>query len=490
MNIKDVQKRADRRPPEKILQIGEGNFLRAFADWMIDKANTAGVYDGSVVLCQPIEKGMAGLINEQDGIYTVLMRGIENGQVVEKAEIVRSVSRCINPYENYDALLDIARSPGLKAIISNTTEAGIAYRSEDKAADAPPAGYPAKLTVILHERYQMFRGADDKGLLILPVELIDRNGDNLKACVLKHAEAWNLGAGFQSWIETSNCFANTLVDRIVTGYPRDEMDQITKKLGYEDNILVTCEPFHLWVIEAPQTWSAVLPLEEAGMHVIWTDDMTPYRTRKVRILNGGHTVSVLAAYLAGHDIVLDMMNEPIFRRYLTSSIRNEIIPTIDLPKQEMDDFANAVMERFSNPFIKHRLHDISLNSVSKYKARCLPSMLDYLKITGKLPVILPFGLAALIAFYKGTMQDGKYIGTRKTGTYEIRDDAEVLSFFYEAWKNPDAVAAKVLSNENLWGQDLTKMEGLHPLVDRYLKDIKEDGMAEAVKNLAEGLSNE
>ena len=483
MNVKDLHKKIGRKRPEKILQIGEGNFLRAFADWMIEKANAAGAYDGSVVLCQPIEKGMAELINQQDGIYTVLMRGVENNQIVERAEVVQSVSRCINPYADYPALLDIAKSPDLKVIISNTTEAGIAYKPEDKIGDAPPSGYPAKMTVILHERYKTFHGAADKGLLILPVELIERNGDNLKACVLKYAEEWHLKRDFQSWIENANCFANTLVDRIVTGYPADEMNQISEKLGYEDNLLVTCEPFYLWVIEAPQKWSAALPLDKADLHVIWTDDMTPYRTRKVRILNGGHTVSVLAAYLSGHDIVLEMMNDSIFKQYLTNCIWDEIIPTINLPKQDMDTFANAVLERFSNPFIKHRLLDISLNSISKYKARCLPSLLDYLKITGQLPTILPFGLAALIAFYKGIMREGKYIGTRGSETYEIRDDAEVLDFFEKAWKNPGTVVASVLSNEKLWGQDLTQIEGLYPLVENDLKAMLRDGMVKAVKDL-------
>ena len=489
MNIKNVYEKPGAMP-EKILQIGEGNFLRAFADWMIGKANQGGWVDGSVVLCQPIEKGMTDLINSQDGIYTVLMRGIENGTVVEKAEVVTSVSRCINPYDDYEALLDVARSPQLSVIISNTTEAGIVFRAGDKMSDTPPASYPAKLTVLLYERYQKFCGAADKGLLILPVELIERNGDNLKACVMNYVDEWQLASEFKQWLEEANCFANTLVDRIVTGYPADEILRINEMLGYEDNLLVTCEPFHLWVIEAPQKWSGVLPLDQAGLHVIWTDDMTPYRTRKVRILNGGHTVSVLAAYLSGHDIVLDMMNDPLFSAYLKTCIWNEIIPTIDLPKQEMNDFANAVLERFSNPFIKHRLLDISLNSVSKFKARCLPSMLDYIEKTGQLPPNLSFGLAALIAFYRGTMQDGKYMGTRGAESYEIRDDAEILRFFEEAWTDAETVVAKALAKEGLWGQDLTQVNGLCNLVEQSLIAILEDGAAQAVTRLIGGMSGE
>lgn len=485
MNIKDAKAKIHGRLPERVLQIGEGNFLRAFADWMIDRTNSAGFFNGSVVLCQPIERGMAEQINAQDGIYTVLMRGIENKQIVERSEVVTSVSRCINPYSDYNSLLDVAKNPELKVIISNTTEAGIAYRAGDKLNDRPPVSYPAKMTVILYERFKKFKGDAAKGLLILPVELIERNGDNLKRYVLQYAAEWGLDQAFSAWLENANCFANTLVDRIVTGYPRDEIKDITATLGYEDNLLVTCEPFDLWVIEAPSEWASVLPFDKADVHVIWTTDMTPYRTRKVRILNGAHTVSVLAAYLAGHDIVLEMMKNSIFEKYLRRCIWDEIIPTIPLAKGEMDDFASAVFERFSNPFIKHRLLDISLNSVSKYKARCLPSLLEYIEKFQRLPEILPFGLAALIVFYRGTMENGKYIGKRVNGTYEIHDNTEILAFFAKAWQHPGDIVQRVLSNQDFWGRDLTEVDGLTQIVEKYLNAITNDGVAEAIKNLLE-----
>jgi tagaturonate reductase len=492
MNIKEVKPKIHGGLAEKVLQFGEGNFLRAFADWMINRVNDAGVFNGSVVLCQPIQSGMASAINAQNGVYTLLMRGVENELVVERSEVITSVSRCINPYENYDQLLEIARNPELKVIISNTTEAGIAYHAGDQLQDRPPVSYPAKMTAFLYERYRHFQGAAAQGLLILPVELIDRNGDNLKKYVLQYAAEWGLEPGFIGWLEQSNCFANTLVDRIVTGFPRDEIQTICAKLGYEDQILVTSEPFNLWVIEAPQEWASVLPLDQAGknVHVIWTDDMTPYRTRKVRILNGAHTVSVLAAFLAGHDIVLEMMRDQTFDQYLRCCIWKEVIPTIPLPREEMDDFANAVFERFANPFIKHRLLDISLNSVSKYKARCLPTLLDYVAKRQQIPVVLPFGLAALIAFYKGTMQDGKYWGQRGAEQYEIRDDAEVLAFFAEAWRDsvPERIVRKVLSNRNFWGRDLTEVPGLAAIVTEYLTAIGADGMRGAVEKLVATLS--
>jgi tagaturonate reductase len=486
-NIKDtVTKEFGAKLPEKVLQIGEGNFLRAFADWMIDKMNTAGVFNGSAVLCQPIARGMGDMINAQDAVYTVLMRGMENGAIVEKSDIVTSVSRCINPYDDYDALLSIAKSPDLQVIISNTTEAGIAYHAGDLPTDRPPFSYPAKMTVILYERFKAFKGASDKGIIILPVELIERNGDNLKKYVFQYANEWKLEKEFINWLEKEICFANTLVDRIVTGYPRDEIKGISEKLGYEDNILVTCEPFHAWIIEAPKKWAEVLPFEKAGLHVIWTDDMTAYRTRKVRILNGSHTVSVLAAYLSGHDIVLEMMNDEIFSKLLKSVLANEIIPNINLPLTELFSFANAVTERFSNPFIKHRLLDISLNSISKFKVRCLESLLESNERMGKLPPILCFGFAALIEFYKGEMDGDKYYGTRNGERYEIRDDADVLKFFADAWKTGNA-AQKVLSNTAFWGQDLTEVDGLLALIDADLKAIEAAGMKKAVETLVESI---
>jgi len=483
MKIDKVVEKTNKGLPEKVLQIGEGNFLRAFADWMIDNANNAGVFDGSVVVCQPIGRGMSELINAQNGVYTLLMRGVENSEVVTRKHVITSISRCINPYEDYDALMEVAVNPDLKVVISNTTEAGIAYHEGDKPEDKPPVSFPAKMTVILHERYKRFNGQQDKGLLMLPVELIDKNGDNLKSCILRYAKEWNLEQEFIDWLESANYFANTLVDRIVTGYPRDEIKEIWENLGYEDDILVTSEPFNLWVIQAPEKWRNVIPLDKAGMHVIWTDDITPYRTRKVRILNGAHTVSVLAAFLSGHDIVLEMMQDEAFNKYLKECIWNEIIPQIPLPEDELDSFAKSVFERFSNPFIKHRLLDISLNSVSKFKARCLPSLLDYTKANNKLPKILPFGLAALLAFYRGTMEDGKYMGSRAKGTYEIRDDADVVKFFLEEWANPDTVVEKVLSNTAFWGQDLTAIAGLSETVSKHLKAIIENGVQSAMKEL-------
>ena len=485
-NIADVVKKEYGNLPEKELQIGEGNFLRAFADWMIDKMNGAGVFGGSAVLCQPTGHGTAGKINAQDAIYTVLMRGIEDGRVVEKADVVTSVSRCIDPYADYGALLAVARSPELKVIISNTTEAGIAYHEGDKLTDRPPASYPAKLTAILFERYKTLGGREGGGLLILPAELIERNADSLRRLVMRYAGEWKLPEGFIQWLDNDVCFANTLVDRIVTGFPHDDAGAIFEKLGYEDDILVTCEPFYTWVIEAPKKWAETVPFEKAGLNVIWTDDMTPYRRRKVRILNGAHTVSVLAAYLAGHDIVLEMMNDPVFDKIIRTVLAQEIIPNIDLPLAQLDSFADAVIERFSNPFIKHRLLDISLNSISKFHARCLDSLLESRSRTGTLPPVLCFGLAALIEFYKGSEENGKYYGIRNGVKYELRDDPLTLAFFTQAWRGGDVVK-KVLANDSLWGRDLTEVRGLCEKVGSDLEDIEALGMKKAAAALAESI---
>lgn len=466
--------------PEKVLQIGEGNFLRAFADWIVETANRQGVFNGSVVIAQPIADGLCEALNAQNAMYTVLMRGVENGAVVEQIERVTSVSRCINPYADYAAFVEVACAESLEVVISNTTEAGIAYREGDRVEDQPPVSFPAKLTALLYARFRHFGGAEDKGLLMLPVELIERNGDNLKRIVERYAEEWALGEAFLRWLNTACCFANTLVDRIVTGFPRDEYPALSAALGYEDSLLVTCEPFLFWVIECDKRFAVRFPVENIGLNILFTEDMTPYRTRKVRILNGAHTLSVLAAHLAGHDIVLDMMRDELFAGAIRKALFEEIIPTIDMPREELDFFAAAVLERFENPFIKHRLLDISLNSVSKFKARCLGSLLDYIDRYKELPSILCFGLAALIRFYRGEFIDGRYCGRRGQEMYEIRDDAAVLTFMCEAWNAPDTVAA-VLGNTAFWGRDLTAVNGLADAVGAHLNAIDTYGVAEALR---------
>lgn len=333
--------------------------------------------------------------------------------------------------------------------------------------------FPAKVTAFLYERYKAFDGAADKGLLFLPVELIDNNGAELKRIILQYADEWELGEDFINWIITANEFTSTLVDRIVTGYPRDEVSYFEEKLGYKDNIIDTSELFNLWVIEGDKKWAEKLPVHRTDANVIWTDDVKPYKKRKVRTLNGAHTSTVLAAYLAGYDIVMDFMKDDTIRSFMNTVIYDEVIPTLDLPKEELEDFAAAVNDRFANPYIKHKLLDIALNSCSKFNARCLPSLLGYVEEKGELPKCLTFSLAAFIRFYKGQMNDGVCTGVRKDGTqYQIRDDADVLTFFAEIWtcNDADKIAGAALSNTSFWsGKDLTQIPGLKDAVAGYLK---------------------
>lgn len=464
--------------PVKVLQFGEGNFLRAFVDYMLDIANEQGRFGGSIVLVKPISFGSLAGFHEQNCRYTVLLRGIENGEKVEKARLITSVSDAVDAYSEYEKYAAYARLDTLRFIVSNTTEAGIVLDENDQFELTPPNSYPGKLTKFLFERAEAFDYAADKGLIILPVELIADNGIELRRCVMALAEKWALGQRFLNWLDEACVFTSTLVDRIVTGYPRDEAEAIWQKLGYEDRLLVTAEPFGLWVIESQKDISAELPLPECGLPVLFTDNQKPYKQRKVRILNGAHTSFVPAAFLCGHDIVLQAMEDPLIKAFMQNTLYDEVIPTLDLPHEDLMNFAQAVTSRFENPFIKHSLLAISLNSVSKWRARCLPSLLTYVERKGSLPERLTFSLAALMALYQGgTLKDGTLLCSRDGKPYSLQDDAAVLSFFAENSDKPAAEQAKAfLSREDFFGQDLTEIPGLLDSVSESLAAIKQNGM--------------
>lgn len=459
--------------PEKILCIGEGNFIRAFVCFLLDLMNEKQVYDGSAVLCQPIEEGKCAQINSQNGLYTVIERGMENGMSIERARIISSVSRCINPYKDFEAFLQIGRSPNLEVIISNTTEAGIAFKDTDKFNDCPHVSYPGKLTRLLFERFSLF--GEGHGLLILPVELIDQNGKRLKECVNDYIKLWNLPDRFKKWIESECFFADTLVDRIVSGYPSDDEERLRQKLGYFDSLLDTAEPFFFWAIEAPKKWTSVFPADKSGLSVVFSDDISSYKKRKVRILNCAHTLSVLAAFLAGHDTVYEMMCDKLFENFIRQTLSEEIIPFIELPLDEMNAYAQSVLERFRNSYLEHRLLDISLNSVSKYKARCLPSAVDCIKGQNSAPDNLAFALGALIKFYQGEWIEGKYYGKRNGQRYEIRDDREVLKFISKS------KPLEILKNTRLWGIDLTFFSDFSEKVVKAYEDINNYGIYDALR---------
>lgn len=452
--------------PVKVLQFGEGNFLRAFVDWIIDILNEKTDFNGSVELVQPINNGIVHLINQQEGLYHVLLEGIQAGQATQETRLITCVTGGLNPYDDYQAYLQRGENPDLEFIISNTTEAGICFEENDKNADTIPSSFPGKLTALLYRRYQHFNGASDKALTIIPCELIEKNGENLRNTVLQFARHWNLPEGFTNWITNDTIFCNTLVDRIVPGFPKDNIKEIQQELGYEDNLVVKAEPFHLWVIEGPASVAQAFPTHKADLQVKFVEDQTPYRTRKVRILNGAHTALVPVAYLQGLRTVREAVEDQTAGTFIKQAIFEEIIPTLDLPKEELEQFANDVIERFQNPFIHHELLSIALNSASKYKVRVLPSVLEFQARKGKLPQRLLHSLAALILFYKGEW-NGEQI--------PLNDTEEVLAAFKAAWQQPttEETVHAVLSNPDLWGTDLTHVSGMEALVVQELKALQQ-----------------
>lgn len=471
--------------PERVLQFGEGNFLRAFVDYFIDVMNEKAGFNSKVVLCQPIAPGLADMINEQEGLYTLFLRGFQDGQKVNKKRVISCVSRCLNPYNDFEAVLACADNPDLRFIACNTTEAGIVYDENNQFADVPANSYPGKLTQFMYRRFQKFGSEKGKGFIILSCELIDNNGKELEKCVLQYAEQWNLGKDFMTWLQTENVFCSTLVDRIVTGYPRNEAADICAELGYEDNLINTGEIFGFWVIEGPQSIKDEFPVEKAGLPILITDNHKPYKQRKVRILNGAHTSFVLGAYLAGQDIVRDCMDDEVICGFMNKTIYDEIIPTLDLPKEELEEFAASVTERFKNPFIDHALLAISLNSTSKWKARVMPSLKGYIERKGNLPACITASFAFYIAFFNGhTLTEEGLTASRDGNDYTVKDDQAILEF-YASHKDDsveDLVHA-VCTNVDFWGEDLTKLAGFEAAVCEYMTKVRSEGAYEVMKAL-------
>lgn len=465
--------------PVKVLQFGEGNFLRAFVDYFLDIANEKAGFNGSIVLVKPVELGtLFPAFKEQDYRYTVMLRGLVDGEAVEQTRVITSVSDAVDAYADYDRYAAYAKCDTLRFVVSNTTEAGIVLDESDRLELCPPKTYPGKLCKFLFERAQHFDYAADKGLVILPVELIDDNGIQLRRCVKELAKIWKLGERFEKWLDEACVFTSTLVDRIVTGYPRGEAEAIWQKIGYEDNIIVTAEPFGLWVIESEKDISKELPLPSIGLPVVFTDNQKPYKQRKVRILNGAHTSFVPAAFQCGYDIVLDAMNDPMILNFMQKTLYDEVIPTLTLDKADLMAFAEAVTGRFKNPFIKHALLAICLNSVSKWRARCMPSLLIYVEKMGKLPEHLTFSLASLMALYHGgELKDGKLACLRDGQPYQLQDDPAVLEFFATTANLPvREQVEKFLGNESFFGPDLIRVPGIVDSVAESFEDILNRGM--------------
>lgn len=414
---------------EKVIQFGEGGFLRGFVDWIIQLTNEKTDFNAGVVIVQPLKNGMCDMLENQNCVYTHVMRGLKNGVPTVDKKIIDSVTRTVKPYDNFDEYLKLAENEDFRFVVSNTTEAGITFNAEDKIENAPDVSFPAKVTLLLKKRFELKLN----GFIFLPCELIEKNGENLCDCILKYIDLWNLGADFAEWVKDENIFYNTLVDRIVTGYPKDEKIETE----FEDNMLNTSELFHLWVIEGPKEITNEFPFDKTDLNIIVTDNLERYRTRKVRILNGAHTSMIPYALLEGIETVGDCMKDEKMSSFVKKCVYDEIIPTLDLPLEELKSYADDVFERFENPFIRHLCASISLNSVSKFKVRVLPSLLEYIKKMNKMPENLCMSFGKLIEFYKN--------GTPN-------DDEKIMEFM----KN--ASVAEILANKSYWGEDLSFLE--------------------------------
>lgn len=463
--------------PIKVVQFGEGNFLRAFVDYAFQKLNEHEGLNAGVAVVQPIERGLVSMLNDQDGLYTLFIKGVKSREIIQEKHLISSIVEAIDPYANFQRYLDLAKEEELQFIISNTTEAGIAYYEGDSKEMAPPNSFPAKLILLFLERFNHFKGDKAKGLTIIPCELINYNADTLKGILLKYADNWNLGEDFKNWLIEANTFHNTLVDRIVPGYPKDSIEEYNAELDYKDQLIVSAESFFLWVIEGDEDLKRKLPFQNTGLDVKIVQDMQPYRTRKVRILNGAHTSMVPFSILYGNETVKETVDNNFTGNFVEKVIYDEIIPTLTLPEEELKSFAGEVLDRFRNPFIKHQLASIALNSVSKFKVRVLPSLLEYQKDKGTLPINLVFAFACLIRFYKGEWR-GKEL--------PVDDDQSIESFFKNAWSNgdSDSVAQKVLQNVDFWDTDLTTVPGLKESIIKALDSIETSEIEEGYNAFA------
>ncbi|MEW2923112.1 tagaturonate reductase [Muricauda sp. ANG21] len=468
------------KQPIKVIQFGEGNFLRAFVEYAFQRLNDEIAFNAGIAVIQPLSEGLINKLNDQDGLYTLFLKGIKDGKTVQEKHLISNIVKGVDPHVNFDVYCDLAKELGLQFIISNTTEAGIAFNDSDTFDMQPPSSFPGKLTRLLYERFQYFNGDHSKGLTIIPCELINYNADTLKHIILQYVVKWELGEVFKTWLLEANTFHNTLVDRIVPGYPKDTIEQYNAQLGYEDRMLVTAENFFLWVIEGGSELKKKLPFSNIDLDVKIVDDMQPYRTRKVRILNGAHTVMVPLSLLYGNETVKETMDDPFTGAFVREAVFGEIIPTLEMDRDELENFAIDIFDRFRNPFIKHLLSSIALNSVSKFKVRVLPSLLTYIENTGQLPKRLVFALACLIRFYKGEWNGAQL---------PVRDDKQEMASFIEAWNmtSIEGTVSKILGNIDFWGTDLTQVEKLEQAVIMALEEMEANGIEVGFKNYSSKL---
>ena len=462
---------------EKVIQFGEGNFLRAFIEWIIWKTNQKTDFNASVVVVQPIDRGMVDMLNEQDGLYHLNLQGLLDGKPVDSIDLIDVISRGINPYRDFQDYLKLAEQPEMRFIISNTTEAGIAFDPACKFTDAPASSYPGKLVQLLYHRYEYFKGDLSKGFIIFPCELIFLNGKHLKECIYQYIELWKLGEDFKNWFEKACGVYCTLVDRIVPGYPRDNAAELCERAGYEDHLLDKAEIFHLWVIEAPKEVAKEFPADKAGLNVLFVPSEAPYHERKVTLLNGPHTVLSPVGYLSGLNTVRECCEDETIGAFVRKVMYEELLPTLNLPEEELRKFAGDVLERFKNPFVKHFVTSIMLNSFPKFKTRDLPGLKTYLERKGELPKGIVLGLAGICTYYKG--------GKRGDDEIVVNDDEAIKNLLVELWASGDvaAVAKGVLGAEFIWDEDLNAVPGLTELLTADLALIQKEGMRAAVESI-------
>ncbi|MDR2466716.1 MAG: tagaturonate reductase [Prevotellaceae bacterium] len=462
---------------ERVVQFGEGNFLRAFVDWIVWNMNEKAGFDAGVTVVQPIAGGTIDALNEQDGLYHLILKGLDGGKPVYDVKLIDVVTRGLNPYSQFDEYLQLAENPDFRFIVSNTTEAGIAFDPDNRFDDAPAGSYPGKLVQLLYRRFTAFGGARNRGFIIFPCELIFENGRVLKACIDKYIEHWRLGQDFADWVNEACGIYSTLVDRIVPGYPRESADEIKSRIGFDDKLLVEGEIFHLWVIEAPQSVALEFPADKAGLNVLFVPSEEPYHERKVTLLNGPHTVLSPVGYLSGLNTVRECVEHETVGAFARKVMYDELLPTLNMPEEELKRFADDVFDRFRNPYVNHLLASIMLNAFPKFRTRDLPGLKKYLELRGTLPDGLTLGLAAIIAYYRG--------GKRGEEEIPVRDDPKILALLQSlhAAGNAEQTARGVLAADFIWGENLDEIPGLTAKVTDYLNDIEAKGMTATVGEL-------
>ena len=429
------------KPPRvRVLQFGGGNFIRAFADWMIDIMNERLDYGAGVLVVKPTTEGSYEVLEQQDGLFYVWLRGIQQGQELDEQRLISCVSDYVHPYRDFEAFLESATWPDIQLIISNTTEAGIEFREQERFEDRPAESFPGKLTQWLYRRYQHFEGDPKRGCVLLPCELIEDNGDQLKEFVRRHAQRWKLDPGFTDWLDRHNQFCNTLVDRIVPGFPEEEAAEVGHTATYQDALLVTAEPYHLWAVEDNPAVRKHFPADRAGLNIQFVKNIQSIRTLKLRLLNGAHTAMVPLGLLAGLGSVREAIEDEDMGSFIQTMLQEEVIPTLPHPEKSAKAYADTVIERFRNPFIRHRLADIALNSTSKFTSRLLPSLQSYFEQQGRPPERISLALAALIRFYRG---DGP------GGALPLKDNETAIEHLQSAWKQ-DTLAEVSRQALSLW----------------------------------------